>query len=55
MDRLTSLAFAVLLLAPLVSLHATEVTNMRCEYLKDPLGVDVARPRLSWVIRGRQG
>jgi alpha-L-rhamnosidase len=25
-------------------------TLLRCEYLVDPLGVDVARPRLSWVV-----
>jgi len=24
--------------------------NLRCEYLKDPLGIDVVKPRLSWVI-----
>ncbi|MCX6133855.1 MAG: family 78 glycoside hydrolase catalytic domain [Ignavibacteriales bacterium] len=25
-------------------------TNLRCEYLHNPLGVDVERPRLSWVL-----
>jgi alpha-L-rhamnosidase len=25
--------------------------DLRCEYLRDPLGVDVARPRLSWIIQ----
>lgn len=25
-------------------------TRLKCEYLTDPLGVDVARPRLSWVL-----
>lgn len=25
--------------------------NLRCEYLRDPLGIDVARPRLSWELR----
>jgi alpha-L-rhamnosidase len=24
--------------------------NLRCEYLKDPLGIDVPRPRLSWIL-----
>lgn len=24
--------------------------ELRCEYLKDPLGIDTARPRLSWII-----
>src|SRR5579871_4911593 len=26
------------------------VKNLRCEYEVDPLGIDVARPRLSWQI-----
>jgi len=26
------------------------VINPRCEYLKDPQGIDVSNPRLSWVI-----
>ena len=26
------------------------VENLRCEYLRDPLGIDAARPRLSWVM-----
>src|SRR5271169_3718706 len=34
------------------------VQNLRCEYLVNPLGIDVAKPRLSWVLtpgpRGRQ-
>lgn len=25
-------------------------TDLRCEYLVDPLGIDVVRPRLSWVV-----
>ena len=29
---------------------AVEVTNLRCELLTDPLGIDVAAPRLSWEI-----
>jgi alpha-L-rhamnosidase len=39
-------------LAPLAALHAANVANLRCEYLKEPLGIDVAKPRLSWVIEG---
>jgi alpha-L-rhamnosidase len=31
-------------------LRAAEVTNLRCEYLEDPLGIDVAKPRLSWKL-----
>ena len=27
-----------------------QVTNLRCEYLVNPLGIDVEKPRLSWQI-----
>ena len=30
--------------------QAVKVDYLRCEYLVDPLGLDVAKPRLSWVI-----
>jgi alpha-L-rhamnosidase len=45
---------ATLLLAPLVSLQAADAVNLRCEYLKDPLGIDAAKPRLSWVMDAPQ-
>ena len=48
MKTLLTLAAAVLL--PLLTAHAVEVENLRCEYLKDPLGVDAAKPRLSWLL-----
>jgi alpha-L-rhamnosidase len=44
------LYLASLLLASLASLHATDVANLRCEYVDNPLGIDVAKPRLSWII-----
>ena len=50
MSRLSYFALALLLSAPIASLHATGVANLRCEYLDNPLGIDVAKPRLSWVI-----
>ena len=32
------------------------MANLRCEYRENPLGIDVVKPRLSWVIevRGRR-
>ena len=27
------------------------VTNLRCEYMTNPLGIDIAHPRLSWELR----
>ena len=41
---------AVLLLAPLVALHAASVANLSCEYRENPLGIDTLRPRLSWKL-----
>ncbi len=26
------------------------VDKLRCEYKTDPIGIDAARPRLSWVL-----
>jgi hypothetical protein len=43
------LALAVSLLA-LASLHAAEVADLRCEFRKDPLAIDAARPGLSWKL-----
>jgi alpha-L-rhamnosidase len=53
MNKLRSFIFAALLLAPLAALHAAAVTNLRCEYRENPLGIDVVKPRLSWVIEDR--
>jgi alpha-L-rhamnosidase len=50
MNKLTSFILAVLLLAPVAALHAAEVASLRCEYRENPLGIDVAKPRLSWVL-----
>ena len=41
------------LLAGIASAQAADVTNLRCEYLVNPLGIDVVKPRLSWVIEER--
>ncbi|MDR1814367.1 MAG: family 78 glycoside hydrolase catalytic domain, partial [Tannerella sp.] len=27
-----------------------QIGNLRCEYMKDPLGIDIAKPRLSWEL-----
>ncbi len=32
------------------SSSSVRVTELRCEYLKDPLGIDVTKPRLSWQL-----
>lgn len=32
----------------------SKVSNLRCEYLQNPLGMDKAQPRFSWYISGDQ-
>lgn len=44
----------VLLAAFPLPLLAATVESLRCEHLQDPLGLDVARPRLSWQIRAKE-
>jgi alpha-L-rhamnosidase len=39
------------LLAAETGSASVEVDNLRCEYLKEPLGLDVASPRLSWNLQ----
>ena len=29
------------------------IEQLRCEYLKEPLGVDVPQPRLSWILKSK--
>jgi len=35
-----------------ITATAAELTNPRCEYLTNPLGIDAVKPRLSWKIAG---
>jgi len=41
-------------LAPVIPVDPSPLTalDLRCEYLRDPLGIDEARPRLSWALHG---
>ena len=43
-----AMAFAVITCTAAVGLTPEQ---LRCEYLSNPLGIDVAQPRLSWVLR----
>ncbi len=51
----------VLMLAALVTANLTSVSvladlrpvDLSCEYLKDPLGIDTPRPRLSWRLQSK--
>ena len=46
------LPLAVIAVAPVLHAQpsAIRAADLRCEYLANPLGMDVAHPRLSWVI-----
>ena len=48
----TALPFSILLfsLAAYAAAPALKVTNLRCEYKTNPLGIDAAQPRLLWQI-----
>ena len=41
---------AVLALAACSAARAVDVQSLRCEYRTDPVGMDVAVPRLSWIL-----
>ncbi|MBO9592122.1 MAG: family 78 glycoside hydrolase catalytic domain [Niabella sp.] len=45
-------AFLLLLVLAAVPLriHAQQVTNLRCEHLVNPMGIDNTKPRFSWTI-----
>jgi alpha-L-rhamnosidase len=36
------------------SANAVTIADLRCEYLVNPLGLDVAKPRLSWILTSTQ-
>lgn len=37
-------------------MRAGAPTDLRCEYLANPIGIDVVRPRFSWIVEpGRRG
>ena len=42
----------VLLFAAAPFAHADALTpeRLRCEYRENPLGIDIAEPRLSWIV-----
>ena len=54
MMKKTLITLVASLLLPLAATHAVEVENLRCEYLKDPLGVDVAKPPHIHIFRRPQ-
>ncbi|MEI7902313.1 MAG: alpha-L-rhamnosidase N-terminal domain-containing protein, partial [bacterium] len=47
---LVAVACTAIAMSSIPAVAATEVTNLRCEYRENPLGIDVLRPRLSWKL-----
>lgn len=45
---------AVAMVSQVPTALAAEVKGLRCEYLENPLAIDVAKPRLSWMIEGQE-
>jgi hypothetical protein len=43
----------MMLLSSLTLAAAAEVTGLRCEYRGNPRGIDVAKPRLGWLIEAK--
>jgi alpha-L-rhamnosidase len=43
----------VAMLSRLPTAAGTELTNLRCEYRENPMGIDAERPRLSWKIEDK--
>ena len=49
--QLTVTVFACMLCGG-THLSAADARSLRCEYRENPQGIEVARPRLSWIIEG---
>ncbi len=46
--------FATLALATGAASASMTVGTLRCEHLENPLGIDAAKPRLSWIMESRE-
>jgi alpha-L-rhamnosidase len=51
---LLGLLFKAALLGGAAAQSNSGVQNLRCEYLANPLGIDVEKPRLSWMLSAGQ-
>ncbi len=53
----SALTICIGLLAPFIFTLCTvapkEITSLRCEYIKEPLGIDIQKPRLMWNIESK--
>ncbi len=46
--------FILFLTSQFAAANEIIVKNLRCEYLKNPIGIDIKNPRLSWIIKLNQ-
>ncbi|HVM47893.1 MAG TPA: glycoside hydrolase family 78 protein [Candidatus Acidoferrum sp.] len=58
-ERAPTLLLALILTAGMgpvaqASSGALAVSQLRCEYLENPLGIDAVQPRLSWIVESKQ-
>lgn len=51
MSKTLFLSFIVMAILTPVCVAGLTVERPRCEYLNDPLGIDVIKPRLSWIVQ----
>jgi alpha-L-rhamnosidase len=50
MKKIIFLILTVVFSFPTLAQNGTELRNLQCEMLDDPLGIDVLQPRLSWQL-----
>ena len=53
MKRLFSYLFFSLISVNIFS-QSLSVSNLRCEYKQNPIGIDILRPKFSWELRSSQ-
>ena len=52
MNRLTFIAYWLAMLSAWAS--SVSISDMRCEYRQNPIGVDAPQPRLSWILDSKE-
>ncbi|MDR1372029.1 MAG: family 78 glycoside hydrolase catalytic domain [Dysgonamonadaceae bacterium] len=50
MKKLFFLVYPLITVISNISAQSVSVVNLRCEYLNNPLGIDIPHPRLSWEL-----
>ncbi len=53
--KIINLSFAAAALLTLASCAGSSFSDLRCEYLTDPIGIDEQSPRFTWTVSGDAG